>query len=215
MTGRFDLVTIDLDGTLLPDDTAFGVVLRANGRAADVKGSDARFFAGEISLEDCFWEQWEWVRELTPAQLHRALRDAPWLAGIREGVAVLRAAGLQVCLLTDQPSSITDFLARWDLQEAIASPVTVKEGKQVAIDPRFDKWANLQARLAQTGIRADRVCHIGNGSNDVPVWGQVGAGVAVFAEADVAAAATLDLGRPADLMEVAAAVVRMAAATHY
>lgn len=207
MTGRFDLVTLDLDGTLLPDTTAFEVVLAANGMADAVAESDRRFFAGQQTLEETFWEQWEWVRHLRLADIHRALRRGPWLPGILDGVHALKEAGLRVHVLTDQPSTVTDFLGRWNLDDAICSPVTVKEGEQVAIDARFDKWANLVDRIGTWAIPAGRVCHVGNGSNDVPVWRHVGAGVAVFAEPDVAAGAELDLGRPTDLIHVAEAVL--------
>lgn len=207
--GRFDLITLDLDGTLLPDDTAFAAVLRANGRGDDVAASDARYFAGEASLEKVFWEQWAWVQDLSLADLARGLRRADWLPGIAEGVRMLKDAGLRICLLTDQPSTLTDFLGRWSLTDAVCSPVEVREGRQTGIDARFDKWDNLRRRLDAWGIDADRVCHVGNGSNDVPVWDQIGAGVAVFAPDGVAAAADLDLGRVPDLLTVADAVLRL------
>lgn len=207
--GRFDVVTVDLDGTLLPDDTAFAAILRANGHAAEVDASDARFFAGLQSLEETFWEQWEWVQALELADLARGLRRADWLPGIPEGVAALKDAGLRVHLLTDQPTTVTDFLGRWDLTDAIASPVTVKEGRQVAVEARFDKWANLQDRLAERNVPPERVCHVGNGANDVPVWAHVGGSIAVFAEADVAAEADVGMGRPASFEDVADEVLAL------
>jgi phosphoserine phosphatase len=207
--GRFDLVTVDLDGTLLPDDTAFAAILRANGHGKEVEASDARFFAGAQDLEATFWEQWDWVRPLTLADLARGLRKAAWLPGIDAGVQALRGAGLDVCLLTDQPSTVTDFLGRWDLGDAVASPVTVRDGHQLEIDARFDKLANLQRRLTERGIPAERVCHVGNGANDVPVWKAVGGSLAVFAEPGIAAAAVSDLGRPASFQTVADAVLAL------
>lgn len=197
------LVTLDLDGTLLPGDTAFAVVLRHNGMAEEVAASDARYFAGEATLEDVFWEQWDMVRRLSLADCHRALRRAAWLPGIAEGVHRLQQDGLRVCVLTDQPSTLTDFLGRWGLVDAICSPVTVREGRPTAIDARFDKLANLRQRLAQWGLSEQEVCHVGNGANDIPVWQAVGLGVAAFAPPDVAERAGLDLGQPASLVDVA------------
>lgn len=202
------LVTLDLDGTLLPHDTVFAAVLRENGKAREVEASDARYFAGDISLEECFWEQWEWVRQLTPADLHRALRKANWLPGIAEGVRRLKDAGLRTCLLTDQPSTLTDFLGRWGLTDAICSPVTVKDGRQVAIDARFDKLANLRTRLAAWGIAEGEVGHVGNGSNDVPVFQAVGASVACFAPPEVARHAKAVVPAPRDLLEAVEAILR-------
>lgn len=205
--GRFDLVTLDLDGTLLPGDTAFAAVLRANGRGEDVAASDARYFAGGQSLADTFWQQWAWVQELTLADLSRGLRKTAWLPGIAEGVRRLKDAGLRVCLLTDQPTTVTDFLARWGLTDAIASPVTVREGRQVSVHFEEDKLDNLRTRLAEWHIPLDRICHVGNGQNDVPVWRAGATGVACFASPEVAAEAEVDLGRPADLGAVVDAVL--------
>ncbi len=200
------LITLDLDGTLLPDDTAFAAVLRENGQADAVTASDARYFAGEITLEECFWEQWEWVQGLTLADCHRGLRKAKWLADIGDGVRRLHAGGHDVVLLTDQPSTLTDYLGRWGLA-AICSPVTVKEGRAVGLDARFDKLDNLRRYCAPRGIDLQDVVHVGNGSNDVPVWGAVGRGIAVFAEADVAEHADTDLGRPTTLLTVVEAIL--------
>jgi phosphoserine phosphatase len=206
---RFDLVTLDLDGTLLPDDTAFAVILRGAGRGNDVAASDARYHTGEQDLETTFWEQWDWVKALTLQEMHRHLRKAAWLPDIAAGVSALKKAGLRVTLLTDQPSIVTDFLGRWDLADAVCSPAMVRDGRAVDVDGRFDKWQNLAARLAEWTIDPARVCHVGNGMNDIPVWHQVGAGVAVFAEPEVAREATVDVGRPRGLPAVADVVVEL------
>ncbi len=200
------LVTLDLDGTLIPDDTVFAAVLRDNGHAEFVAESDRQYFAGELSLEDCFWQQWEKVAQLSLADCHRALRKAAWLPGIGPAVRAMKEAGHEVCLLTDQPSILTDYLGRWGLIDAICSPVTIKDGHAVDIDARFDKADNLQRALAARGLDPANVCHVGNGSNDVPVWNLVGRSIAVYAEPDVAQHAQQDLGRPASLLDVAAAL---------
>jgi phosphoserine phosphatase len=201
------LVTLDLDGTLLPHDTVFAAVLRESGKAREVEASDARYLAGETTLEQCFNEQWPLVQALSPADLHRALRKANWLPGIADGVRRLKEAGLRTCLLTDQPSTLTDFLGRWGLTDAIGSPVTVKGGRQVAIDARFDKLANLRARLAQWRIDLRDVCHVGNGANDVPVFEAVGASVACFATPEVARHARKAIPEPRDLGQVIDAIL--------
>ena len=199
---QWDLVTLDLDGTLIPNDTVFAAVLRDQGRGKDVADSDARYESGAITLEECFWEQWRWVQPLTLADIHRGLRKAAWLPGIGDGVRRLHEAGIRTCLLTDQPSTFTDFLGRWGLTDAVCSPVTVKEGKQVAIDARFDKLGNLRRRLAEWGIPESRVCHVGNGVNDIPVFQAVGGSVAVFGNPKVKAAAKRHVAQPRNLNDL-------------
>lgn len=207
--GRFDLVTLDLDGTLMPNDTVFAAILRDQGFAKEVEASDAAYFAGKTTLEECFWEQWALVQRLTLADLHRSLRKATWLPGIAEGVARLKAAGLRVCLLTDQPSTCTDFLGRWGLTDAICSQVKVKEGQQVSIDASFDKLANLRRRLAEWKVPESRVCHVGNGSNDIPVFRAVGGAVAVFDNQDVRKAAQRWVAQPKSLCELVDVVLAL------
>ena len=207
MTPKWDLVTLDLDGTLIPHDTVFAAVLRDQGRGADVAASDARYGSGAITLEECFWQQWAWVQPLTLADIHRGLRKATWLPGIAEGVRRLKDAGCRVVLLTDQPSTFTDFLGRWGLTDAICSPVTVKDGRQVAIDASFDKLANLRRRLKEWGIAEARVCHVGNGVNDIPVFGAVGGSVAVFGNPQVKAAARRHVPDPRSLGDLVDAVL--------
>ncbi len=206
----FEVVTLDLDGTLLPGTTAFEAILRAHGKSDFVAQSDARFFSGQISLEACFWEQWGEVARLSPQAISRALGRAPWLPGIEAGVADLRAAGIgHVAILTDQPDLAADFAARWGLDAAICSPVATEDGVIVDIDARFDKWANLRTRLQSWGIEPAAVCHVGNGANDAEVWQQVGAGVAVFAEPDVASQATVDVGQPANFGAIRDAILQL------
>jgi phosphoserine phosphatase len=207
------VVTLDLDGTLIPRDTVFAAILRDNGKTREAEETDAAYFEGRMSLEECFWAQWEWVKALSLADLHRALRKADWLPGIAEGVARLKTAGLRVALLTDQPSTCTDFLGRWGLTDAICSPVTVKDGKQVSIDARFDKQANLHRRLVEWGIPESAVCHVGNGVNDVPVFRSVGGSVAVFDNVEARSAAQAWLPNPASLGDVVDAVLALHSAS--
>lgn len=194
------MITLDLDGTLLPNDTAFAAILRENGHADFVAESDRRYFAGDLSLEDCFKEQWGKVRELSLASMHRALRKADWLADIADTVRTWSETE-EVMILTDQPSTVTDFLGRWGLR-ALCSPVTVLEGEQINIDMRFDKWANLNSYLEQESIDPQTVTHVGNGANDVPVWKNVGKGIAVFAPPEVARHASVNLGEITSLSEI-------------
>ena len=209
MRGRFDLVTLDLDGTLLPHDTVFAAILRDHGFAREAEETDRAYFEGRMSLEECFWAQWRLVQPLSLADLHRSLRKAAWLPGIGDGVRRLKDAGLRVCLLTDQPSTCTDFLGRWGLTDAVCSPVAVKDGRQVAIDARFDKLANLRRRLVEWGVPEPRACHAGNGVNDVPVFRAVGGSVAVFEAPQVRKAARRWLAEPKSLGEVVDAVLEL------
>lgn len=218
---RFKLVTLDLDGTLLPHDMAFAAILRASGHAALAEEASRKFASGEWTLPQTYDVQWRVVQTLSLADMHRALRAAPWLPGIAEGVRQLRDAGAQVCVLTDVASTVTDFLGRWGLTDALCSPVTVKDGRQVALDRRLDKLANLQDRLASSpgsglvgaGVPASAVCHVGNGANDIPVFQAAGGSVGVFAPPEVAGHARTVVPSPASMQDVVDAVLALDART--
>jgi phosphoserine phosphatase len=201
------LITLDLDGTLLPNDTVFATVLRANGAAEFVADSDERYFSGAISLEECFWEQWGRISQLTLADCHRALRRAAWLPDISSGVHRLRAAGHTVRMLTDQPDILVDFLGRWSLIDSICSPVTVKEGAILGIAAHFDKLQNLQSHLGATNL--SDVLHVGNGSNDIPIWKAAGQGLAVFAPRQVSEHATTSIEAPSSMNDIVDAALAM------
>jgi len=201
------MVTLDLDGTLLPHDMAFAVILRDNGHAAVADEATRKFASGEWTLQQTYAAQWSEVQKLSLADMHRALRKAVWLPGIADGVRRLQAAGLRVCILTDVASTVTDFLGRWGLVGAICSPVTVRDGKQLAIDTRFDKLANLEERLNEGHVDDKRVCHVGNGANDVPVFERVGGSIAVFASPDVAKNAKKVIAAPQDFSEIVDAIL--------
>ncbi len=49
--GRFDLVTLDLDGTLIPHDTVFAAILRQEGFAKEAAETDEAYFTGRMTLE--------------------------------------------------------------------------------------------------------------------------------------------------------------------
>ena len=206
---RFRLVTLDLDGTLLPRDMAFAAILRGNGHEALADEASRKFADGTWDLPTCYARQWAVVQTLSLADMHRALRKANWLPGIADGVARLQAEGARVCILTDVASTVTDFLGRWGLTDAICSPVTVKDGKQVALDQRLDKLANLKGRLAEWGLGLDEVCHVGNGENDVPVFDAVGGSVAVFADPKVAQHGKHTLASPREFGTIVDAVMQL------
>ncbi|MDX1612065.1 MAG: HAD hydrolase family protein, partial [Candidatus Thermoplasmatota archaeon] len=140
--------------------------------------------------------------------VHEALDAAPWVQGIQETVERLRAAGLEVWYVTDQPSWATDYLARWGIHDGVCSPASTRGARVGALlDARFEKWPGLQEKLKRAGIPPETVCHVGNGSNDIPIFEHVGKGIAFAADSPAVEAAADAVVTGGDLTGVLAHLV--------
>ena len=193
--GRLDLVTYDLDGTLI-DGTAFLLVARAFDNEREVLFHDARFRAGEITLEECYRIEFALLAGRTVEEVHGALSRGTWFPGIADSVRALKTAGLRVAVLTDNPDFVTQYLSRFGIDDQVASRGEVNAGVVTGkVHASFDKWGNLRRFLERHRIDPRRVAHIGNDVNDVRVWEHVGLGVCV-APTGPAVAAGADLVFP-------------------
>lgn len=206
MAHRFRLVTLDLDGTLLAT-TCFLEVAKAIGKADEVRRLDELYLSGKMGLAENFHAEFGLLAGTPVARAEAALRQGPWMQRIPEGVADLRALGLRVGLLTDQPRVLAS-LAEPSLDPVLCSEGGVHEGKLgPPVEYREDKAANLRAWCKAHQVDLETVIHCGNGSNDIPVFERVGLAVAVNpASPEVARRADVALEGVQDLREVARAV---------
>lgn len=205
---RYRLATIDLDGTLL-HGTVFEAVARGAGFLDKVERHDSDYISGKITLEECFRLEYRYLVGLKVHDIERWLSAAPWLGGVQEAVAMLRDAGLQLAVLTDQPRFLCDFLARFGLTQALCSEARVQDGVVTAdLTPRFDKLAKLRQYCRREEIDLSSAIHIGNDANDMRVFKAVGLGVAVNpTRRDVQESADLCFDKVDDLRPVAEAVL--------
>lgn len=194
MTGRggdLELVTFDLDGTLL-EGTAFQAVADGEGFGDVVEAIDERYFAGEISLEECFWETWEHVEGLPVERCREHVLAAPGIdvGNLAGAVEALHAGGIEVGILTDQPDVLAAAYRDAGVDHLLASPAAVEDGRITGeIEARFDKADHLRGFLDEAGIPPERVGHVGNGHNDVPVFAMVGRSVAANPDDEAVAGA--------------------------
>lgn len=172
------LVTLDLDGTLI-GTTVFQAAADGLGFGPTVEAIDARYFAGEASLEETFEETYPLFLGRRVDEVHEALAQGPWLENIAETVARLKALGLEVWVVTDQPVWAVTYLTRHGLTEGVFSE-TADEGGRIGPVTRqvFEKWPALETRLRAAGIAPAEVVHVGNGTNDLPIFARVGRSIA-------------------------------------
>ena len=202
---RIRLVTLDVDGTLLPKDNCFAAIMRGEGRETEAQQILASWQSGELQFSGAWNQLWALMQPLDCQTLHRHLRKvAKWLPDISLGVREMRNAGLHAHVLSDLPSTITDFLGRWGLIDSVASPVVVREGAQISVTPKLDRLEGLEHLLQRYQIDESQVAHVGNGILDVPIWDRVGLTVGV----DCPPAIATDFRQEADsLLAVAKSIV--------
>ena len=204
------LVSLDLDGTLI-HPAIFNAVADALGFGEPLAWSYQEYVAGRMSLEEAFRHDYKFFVGRSVEEMHEALRESKaWTPGIAEAVAAMKAAGLRVIVTTDQP----DFLAETTLDffgvdDVVCSPAEVRHGRVTAsVFPEFEKWPNLERYLRARKVDASHVAHVGNGTNDVPVFERVGFSLAVNAlHPSVVQAADASIDRVRDFREVAAALL--------
>jgi HAD superfamily phosphoserine phosphatase-like hydrolase len=178
-TGRLELVSYDLDGTLI-DGTAFLLVARRLGIEKEILHHDARFRAGEISLEECFEIEFALLAGTRVSEVEAALEEGTWFPGIHKAITSLHEAGLDTLVLTDNPDFIAHYTKRFGIPKQLCSPAETQNGVITGkVRPRFDKWAGLKEHLEHEGIDPARVAHVGNDINDIRVWDHIGLGVCV------------------------------------
>ncbi len=174
-----ELVTFDLDGTLI-ETTVFQAAAQGLGFGEEIARFDSHYFAGVLSLEATFMVEHRRFQGLDRQTVHRALDKGPWVQGIEATVQALRSAGKEVWVVTDQPDWAVEFLERWGIETGVCARTHPRSGGEIGSVARyaFEKWPALADKLDREGIAPDEVCHVGNGSNDVPVFQNVGRGVA-------------------------------------
>lgn len=174
-----ELVTVDLDGTLIKT-TVFQAAAEGLGFGEEIARFDKHYFSGVLSLEATFMVEHRRFQGLDRETVHRALAKGPWVQGIQATVQALRSAGKEVWVVTDQPDWAVGFLARWGIEEGVYASTHPRSGGEIGSVERyaFEKWPALADKLDRKGIAPAQVCHVGNGSNDIPVFENVGRGVA-------------------------------------
>lgn len=199
------LVSLDLDGTLI-HPAIFNAVADAMGFGEPLQWSYREYVAGRMSLEDAFHHDYKHFVGREVSQMRAVLATtSAWTPGIREAVARLHDAGMGVVVTTDQPRFLAEATRDLGVDDLVCSEAEVRHDRVTgAVRPEFAKWPNLERYLRARGIAPADVVHVGNGTNDIPVFERVGRSVAVNAlHPSVNAAATASIERVGDLGEVA------------
>lgn len=204
------LVSFDLDGTLI-HPAIFNAVAEPLGFGDKLEETTRLYFEGRMTAEETFHADHKHFVGRRVDEMRAVLQESPaWTPHIKDAIDALHEKGLKVVVTTDQP----DYLARitedlFGVDDVICTPVEVKHGRVTSVyHGEFHKWPNLQRYLKAKRIPPTEVAHVGNGTNDVPIFQNVALGIAVNAMSEeVRKGARLDLGRVRDMRKVATAIL--------
>ncbi|BAU84632.1 HAD-superfamily hydrolase [Streptomyces laurentii] len=206
----------DLDGTLIRGSAAAVEISRQLGLSAEIERLEQDFLARGLASDEFAVQARELWAELTPEQVAAAFDGAPWLSGIREVWADIRARGDHCAVISLSPDFFVQRLLEWGVEAAEGSrwpsvPFTRPIHRPGVLD------ASSKVRIAgelcgRFGVRPADCVAYGDSMSDAALFATVPETVAVNADHHLVDLATHHYAG-ADLREAYALVQRGAAGT--
>ncbi|HEV2520525.1 MAG TPA: HAD family hydrolase [Thermoplasmata archaeon] len=180
----FDLVTVDIDGTLTIE-SGWRFFARRRDKVGEYDATNLRYLDGKES-EDVHLRGLLRIVEGVPiSRVEAWMEETPKLLGIREAVGTLRAMGATVALLSHNPGYVSDWYARrfgfedWDGTSDRPEPEVVDGVVGPPGGIRADKIGGLRRLLERHPTAPTRVAHLGDAWADAQVFPRVGFGIAI------------------------------------
>ncbi|MFE5295268.1 HAD family hydrolase [Streptomyces sp. NPDC056632] len=121
LNGRRRLHLFDLDGTLIRGSAAAVEISRQLGVSEEIDRLEREFLLRGLTPDEFAVRAHALWSELTPEQVTAAFDGAPWLAGIREVWAEIRAEGSHCAVISLSPDFFVERLLEWGLDAAHGS----------------------------------------------------------------------------------------------
>jgi phosphoserine phosphatase len=164
------LHVFDMDGTLL-SGAATVELARHFGKLEAGEAVEARFLAGAISDNE-FWQTLlDICAEASEADLDAAFHAAPWMQGVAETFADIRARGETAIVISQSPTFFVRRLEAWGAHETYGSQVEI--GVPLADDATLSaeaKVAITEAALSRLELGPDRCVAYGDSGSDVGLF---------------------------------------------
>ncbi len=175
------LVTFDLDGTLTLGH-GWRPIAAAFDRMEEFDATQRKFVARTIGEDEHLAELLDLARGRTVAEVLHVVAATPRLAGLGEGLAELRRAGVRSAVLSHNPDYVVDWYRAtfgFDDAEGVAVPREPDGRIGRAGRIRADKPAGLARLAGRAGVGLGSVVHVGDGWADAALFPLVGGAVAV------------------------------------
>ncbi|MFG2001456.1 HAD family hydrolase [Spirillospora sp. NPDC048911] len=191
-----NLHIFDMDGTLLAGSTANLEVARQLGTLPELHALEARFAAGTLDTRGFSAAIHALWRTLTPAQVAAAYTAGPWLHGIPDVAADIRARGERSAVITMSPDFFARHLLDLGFDEVIASrfpplPFTAPLDPAGILTPA-DKVRIADDLRARHGLTRAQCVAYGDSMSDGPLFRHLTNTVAVNADHHLAGIAAAD-----------------------
>ncbi|KUL34075.1 hydrolase [Streptomyces sp. NRRL F-4489] len=185
----------DMDGTLLHGSAAAVEISRQLGLDREIAALEQAFAAGSLTPVGFARRACDlWAAQLTEAQVAAAFEGAPWLSGIREVWADIRARGERCAVISLSPGFFVERLVAWGADTAHGSrwpAVPIRE----PLEPSGILSPAAKVRIADSlcaryGLTRDDCVAYGDSMSDAELFTVVPESVAVNADHHVSGLAT-------------------------
>ena len=182
---KFVMVSFDVDKTLFRKP-ALATAARALGIGDRWDAVDELYDKKRITLGQCLARLYKLLVGMDVQDILREVSKVEMMRNIRETVDKLLGQGLQVILTTDNPDFLCQYLVEhFGFNGFVSSKVAVKNGVvSDDIEPLPDKRLGIRKYCAWMSIPLSKVVHVGDGSNDMPVFRVVGYSIALNTNLD-------------------------------
>ncbi|MEV3989658.1 HAD-IB family phosphatase [Streptomyces sp. NPDC049837] len=184
----------DLDGTLIRGSAAAVEISRQLGLSAEIAELERAFLARSLTPDEFAVRARELWSELTQAHVAAAFDGAPWLEGIREVWADIRAGGGYCAVISLSPDFFVERLLDWGAHAAHGSrwpavPFTQPVNREGILNASAKvKIANQLC--AELGVELDECVAYGDSMSDAEIFATVPVAVAINADHHLAGLAT-------------------------
>jgi len=196
---RYELIAFDMDGTLVEEDSCWGVLHRHFGTQEGARRNLSAYEQGEIDYPEFMRRDIAlWKPVPTLEQVRRVLTPHRLAPNVERVVVEIHRRGYRTVVITGGLDLLAEEIARkLDIRYVFANGLAAdKEGCLTGegifrVDPRF-KHEVLARLVGELGINPQQCVAVGDSKYDVNFLRHVGLGVAIGAD--------LELARVADVV---------------
>ncbi|MFB4303964.1 HAD family hydrolase [Actinomadura sp. NTSP31] len=187
----------DMDGTLLNGTTANLELARHLGTLPELHALEARFAAGTLDTRGFSTEIHRLWHHLTPDHVAAAYTAGPWLTGIADVCADIRARGEHSAVITMSPDFFARHLLDLGFDHVIASrfpplPFTTTPLDTAGILTPADKIRITEDLRTRHHLTIDQCLAYGDSLSDAPLFRHLTNTIAINADHHLTDIAALD-----------------------